>query len=209
MATKSDPVENQSSIEGDVVNETIGRQEGEVGIPIWESDTEERKNGQAHKTGLKQDRQQAKASISANKSVPEKSQEAKSVSAEKDSANKSQSVAKVMHNTIREQAVTAKDKIPMKMTNLTESTSVDQPPYHSTIEATVDRKRTRWRPHEGAKRTRSRDLQRTEAIDEEQSKRPRVLDVQGCNREATIKKTSGKPTKIKTRSQQMSEIPLT
>ena len=44
MATKSDPMENQRSIEGDVVNETIGRQEGEVGIQIWELDTKERKN---------------------------------------------------------------------------------------------------------------------------------------------------------------------
>ena len=64
-ATEKDPVgiESQRSIEGDVLELTVGRREDEVGIRSWELDTDERKNGQAHQTGLKQDRQQAKASI--------------------------------------------------------------------------------------------------------------------------------------------------
>jgi len=67
------------------------------------------------------------------------------------------------------------------MTNLTNSRSEDQPPNHFTIEATVDRKRTRWRPQEGAKCVGPRVQQIIVAINnEEQSKRPRVLDVQGC-----------------------------
>ena len=169
-ATEKDPVgiESQRSIEGDVLELTVGRRGGEERNQVQNLGTSD------ERAKLERARQKKSKRVS---KIPRQTRH-----------NPPSKPVKVTNRT--------------KMTNLTESRSIHQPPYHFKIEAAVDQKRTRWRPQEGAKSAGPRVQQNKLTINEEQSKRPRVLDLQGCKRSSDKSNRDERRIKIKSRPNQ-------